>query len=163
MRTSLDVFDDKKFFSKLIRESALKIWSANFGTFWELSSKRHKSTQTSFYLRYSLELKKDRMMFVSTCVACWKAPSVYTLYISIKDQLSNYFIILLDIFIFIFLCKTKNTVLLYNQESMYILYIYTLDKRFPHIHILLLEMQNIKMLLKNYKTTIILKYIYIAL
>jgi len=49
----------------------------HLGSHWELSSKRHKSTQTSFYLRYSLELKKDRMMFVSTCVACWKAPTGY--------------------------------------------------------------------------------------
>jgi len=42
---------------------------------WELSIWWHKSTQVSFCLSYLLNAKKDRTMFVSTCVTKWKAPN----------------------------------------------------------------------------------------
>jgi len=45
----------------------------------------HKSTQVSFYLCYLLNAKKDRIMFVSTCVTKWKALEVEKLYIYYVD------------------------------------------------------------------------------
>jgi len=40
----------------------------------EMKGAFHLVTQVSFYLCYLLNAKKDRTMFVSTCVTKWKAP-----------------------------------------------------------------------------------------